>query len=258
MDRNLKLTIEEKKLFERFKDKISNRDECKLWNEDIIYLNYYIDSLLTENYAWAAHTWYVFLESFLRWILLFHRWELSWKKEEYILFLDKEEKILEEWECWSIISNQNEVVSSIRNFWFNDIDKQDEILENIKKYFDNVVVSKKKIRWQLSFNNICKELREYWLLESKEYKELRKFFTKYRNPLQHWLFKKLTDTKVSNNKMTIVSWWTWWIKTLEVDTSNLIIRELWIIETLLKDISMESYNIIVSYLYKFDKLKWNL
>ena len=258
MENSLELTKEQIDVLKKTKEQIWKRDMLTLSNEDKYYFEYFIDSLLVENYAWAAHIWYVFIEKYLRNELLKYNHKNIWDNEEFLHFLDREERLLENWddEIKDLIEKQSKLISRIRWFTFNDKDLQDELIEDLSSYTNEVILRKKAIKNQLSFNNICKGLKEAGLLKSNDIRELKKMFSKYRNPLQHWLFKRLSETYLEQKKVSVVAGWEWWIRKLEIDISNLIMRERGIIKEILKDISIQLFNKIYELFEKLNTLKW--
>ena len=241
---NTKLSDRQKNVIEKFKADIKT---YKLWNEDKIYVGYFIDALLAENYWWAANVWFVFIEKYLRTKLLFIRHTKSGKpSEQFLSSLDYEESLLENWEDWWNVLKQskNNVINCLNKLKIDDTITSEKLLEEVHKYIELVDDNWPLPQNQLSFNNICNELKKESIFTKKESQELIKLYSKYRNPLQHWLFKRLIDQEANNATTPVVQWGIPWrsIELLEVDSSNLILRECWIIDELLKEISLLLFN----------------
>lgn len=236
-----------------FKESIN---KTKLSNENKIYLGYFIDSLLSDNYWWAANTGFVFLEKFLRTELIFLYYWKNKESWEFLHLLDYYENLIENGEEWKedILSLWKTINSKIKKYWCDPSIRKEELISMISNYCDLINEKWPLTSSQLSFNWICDELGKNWILEKKKAKNLKSLYSKYRNPLHHWLFKKLMTQELVNSEIPIARYdETKWVDIINVSTSNMILRENWIINQLLENISLWLYYEIRELIFIFNK-----
>lgn len=235
------LTSKQIKVINEFK---VNIEKIKTSNENKIYLGYFINSLLSQNFWWAANTWFVFLEKFLRTELIFIYHQDS-RKWNFLESLDYYEKIFEDGDVWKekIKSIFEEISSNLKKYKIDKSIDRNQVIEKVESYL-NLIDEKGPLEKQkLQFVNICEELRKKWKITKVKSNNLKKLYRKYRNPLHHWLFKRLIDQDINFDKTTVAWVLDWkWVELYEADSSNLILRESWIINDVLKWVSIILFN----------------
>lgn len=246
----VKLLETQKKYILKFKWKISWWPEaCKMGNEEVTYLIYFLDSLLEDNFAWAANTGIIFIEKYLRTKLLFIKSRESENQKEWRLeYLDSEESALEDGIAWAdnFERLKKEYIACMNKYKIDGSISREVIMQKLNDYLDYIDQEWTPPRRQASFSNICDQLKKRWKLSKERAKELKSFFAKYRNPLLHGSFKRLINQATSGEKTVVVSAWTSaWIQSHSIDISNALLREVGnSISILLHNISIDTFNLI--------------
>ncbi|MFK7780686.1 MAG: hypothetical protein QM490_06315 [Candidatus Gracilibacteria bacterium] len=254
---DLKLTEKQIKIMKGLGDKIN---DSKLGNEDKIYIGYFIEALLDENYAGASNIGFVFLEKYLRTKLIFIRHSKSGKSaSEFLQSLDYEESLLENGEDGGndIKNVRGRILFGLNQYKIDGKITEKTIIKDVKEYIDLVDKNGIMPKNQFSFNNICNDLKKEGKFDNKKSRSLTKLYSKYRNPLHHGLFKKLIDQEAETKKVPVVHGGIPGeeIKMIEVDSSNLILREMGIIQEVLKGVSIIMFNEISELLELFEDIE---
>lgn len=224
MTTNYNLTEEEIPVIKTFQKRV---EASKIWHENKLYLNYFIKSLFDNNFMASASLGFVFLEKYLRSkLIILECYNKSIPDSEILNSLDEVEKTLEDWNWMNIVSdNFNSLKNTIQKYWNDNNTTKEQIRETLEKYFTLVESKWWHPKSGYYFNDICKKLNEYWKITNRQKRELIKLYGKYRNPLNHWLFKRLINDFYWNDTMPVYCWWIEnpWFQTINI--SNIIIRE---------------------------------
>lgn len=251
------VTEHEEKQLERFRLAIN---KSKIWNENKYYLESYINAFIANNFITAANTGFVFLEKYLRTKLIYIEYSqeiIPWR--DFLHSIDRIEELLEEWE-WAnpeLSQKLNRLIKNIKNYWKDEsvnLDLLKEELENLTREIDS--------EWPIpnnwyNFIDTCNKLKDLWAIDNSFKKELLKAYRKFRNPLHHWLFRKLIES-VSEKEdiIPVVCWWIEnpWIENIK--PSSFLIRE-WnqILIPVCRRVCVELFIIIDNSIKIFDDFK---
>ncbi|MDD2693906.1 MAG: hypothetical protein PHY14_03155 [Candidatus Gracilibacteria bacterium] len=243
MPEEVKLNEHERRIIQRFSDGIN---ELKIGNDDKIYLSYFSKSLLDNNFISAAPTGFIFIEKFLRSELIFWRTK-SRKEGEFLLLLDEIEELIEEGDRGGGKGkNYSEALRmAVEGYGIQEDIKREDIFRKLEEYIDFIDKNGPLEKNKFSFNDICKELHKEDLITKEQLKEFKSFYSKYRNVVQHGLFKRLFDYYFSKETMpvAVLNLSSTEPKMLHPKKSNLLFRQF-ALEGIFKDVCIEVFDVL--------------
>lgn len=244
----MNLTESEIQIIKDFEEKIKS---STIWNENKIYINYFIKAFLDNNFLAAANTWFTFIEKYLRMKLIFVEHSIHWGN--FLDSLNSIEKSLEEWEWQNKTSTTFDILKkNILQYGFKEEITIDTLLTDLDNFTKQVGKTWPHPKNWYYFNDICKKLYEHWKIDKALKDELITMYSKYRNPLHHWLFNKLI-TSINWDTITMPIYCGWiensWIQ--QVSMSNVIIRETTdYLTPISRRVSVELLELINKVIYK--------